>query len=84
MKTCLTHYQWMTVWEYGCLYQVMVINWKTGNIERRIFTGQQIKQSFRKHWLQLIKPAELSSDLARVNKNVSVSVSIVDGAWSKI
>ena len=84
MKTYLTHHQWMKVWEFGCLYKVMVINWKTGNIERRVVTGKKVKESFRKHWLQLIKLAELSSGLIRVNKNISVSISIVDGTWTKI
>ena len=63
----------------------MVINHATGNIERRVFTGRDINKYFRKHWLQLIKPAELSSRLTRIkNKDISVAVRIVEGAWVEL
>ena len=45
-KKYLTYHQWMKVWEFGCLYKVMVINWETGSIERRIITGKKVKESF--------------------------------------
>lgn len=84
-KKHLTYHQWIKVWEFGCLYRVMLINWETGNIERRIFTGKDIKKYFRKHWQQLIKPAELSSRLTKIkNKDISVAVRIVEGAWVEV
>ena len=70
---------------FGCLYRVMVINHSTGNIERRVLPGKTIKECFRKHWQQLIKPAELSSELTRIkNKDISVTVRIVEGAWVEL
>ena len=84
-KQYLTYHQWIKVWEFGCLYRVMVINHTTGSIERRLFSGKDIKKYFRKHWLQLIKPAELQSELNRVkNKDISVAVRIIEGAWVEI
>ena len=66
------------------MYRVMLINHATGNIERTVFTGKDIKKYFRKHWKHLIKPGELQSRLTRIkHKDISVAVRILPAGWAE-